>query len=269
MISSGPNLGKVLIVEDEPRLRALLSAFLASMGCEYSATISAEALATLGRETFSVVVLDAASCEISAERLILDIEDLQPNLWGRIVAITDDAAGPQTKDLIELHSLVNIPRARLFEQLWLSLQALPKSPQELRAGAEEAQIAHLVFDSFQLPSPAGVRALRQSSRHLVYQYENVKVDMLVKFLASSGQISLVGQVLGAVEPGLRNASLPVVLSGRGGPVARTTTSQYGEFNLEFGFMEDAGLRIRVGENTWIIISLGDLSWLRSRPSTAA
>lgn len=185
------------------------------------------------------------------------------NLWRRILVITDDILDLQTTKLIQLHSLVHIGRNRLFQQLWSSLQSLFAFPQGQSPVTQLAQIARLIFDSFRQPLPAGMRASQASARQLVYEYGNIVVDVLVHPLGSGG-IVLVGQVLNPAEPEEKNDEIPVILISRSRTVMSTLTNRFGEFNLEFEFVESAHLEIRVGERSWVSTPSIDMAWAKNR-----
>jgi CheY-like chemotaxis protein len=255
---------KVLVIEDDSSRTSLLATFLASMGCQCRGTTSGFALAILEQQEFDAVLLDLQCSEARVEELISNMEDMESNLWRRMVVIFDDDIDPQITKLLQGLALAGrIPRSCLFQELWPSLQLAFASWQWRTAARYGAQIAQLVFDSFRQPLPAGVRTLRAPSRQLVYEYGKVKVDMVLDPLKQAGRMALVGQVLNLAEPGERSDSLQVALRGPEGRVDTARTNQFGEFSLEVAFIEDADLEITVEEDFRLVLPLGNRVWVKS------
>jgi hypothetical protein len=256
---------KVLLIEDDPATRHLLSTFLISMGCLCVATSSEKALRIIEGKAFDAILIDLGCSMIPAEQLILGIENVSPDLERRVLTISSGTVDPESSGLVLLHPLVpHIPRNRLFEQLWSSLQSSFSLPRWRNAAVQGAETAGLIFDSFLQPLPAGVRASYASDRHLVYRHGKIVVDLLLKSLAGMERVALAGQLLHS--DGLDNeaSNLPIVLVGPGGDVAATTTNGLGEFALEFEFAEDADLKIRIGEKPSFLVPLVGMAWAKRR-----
>ncbi len=116
---------KILIIEDEPAIRNLIRVLLASMGCECTiAMCGNQALAMLKQKSFDVVLLDLRVCDLPTEKVLRGIKEIQPNLIGRVLVINGEVADVETMDVIERHCLQNVPRNRLVQQLWPSVQTL-------------------------------------------------------------------------------------------------------------------------------------------------
>jgi len=122
----------------------------------------------------------------------------------------------------------------------------------------------LLTDSFHEPLPAGMRSSHESSRLLTYRYKNKTIDLLMTPKMESGRVLLVGQVTGNDTRMGKDNDLLVLLTDGMKTVERTTTNQFGEFQLEFEIMEDPGLQIRLREGSWVVIALGKMDWARKQ-----
>jgi len=222
-------------------------------------------LAAIEREPFDVVLLDLDHSGADAERTLLRIKEIRPSLSERIVAISSERVDPQALELIERHDLPHLFQEHLLSQLCTTLEDLFAPRGSHKVASRNIQVARLLFDSFRVPSPPGVRSIRTAGRHFTYEHNNTMIDVLVDCPAGSDRISLVGQVLDTAKAKGKNDSLPVVVvMGGSGTVARTTTNHLGEFNLEFEFAEDVSLEIRLGERSWVTIPLGQMDWVKKQ-----
>lgn len=140
--------------------------------------------------------------------------------------------------------------------------------QQPREDPHRDQHGILLTDSFREPLPAGTRSSHESSRLLTYRYKNKTIDILMTPEKESGRVLLVGQVTGDDTRMGKDNDLLVLLTDGMNTVARTTTNQFGEFQLEFEIMEDPGLQIRLREGSWVVIALGKMDWAR-KPGTPA
>jgi hypothetical protein len=103
-------------------------------------------------------------------------------------------------------------------------------PKSLAVRAREA--VALVFDSFQQPQLAGVRAAAPSARHVMYQAGPYVVRLRVEPAADSDRVSIVGQVLDDTDPSRTLADLAVQALRGQETIDQTLTNQLGEFQLE-------------------------------------
>jgi hypothetical protein len=103
----------------------------------------------------------------------------------------------------------------------------------------------LLFDSLARPATAGARSSVVSARQLLYRVGTVYVDMEVDRETASGRASLVGQMLDSSRPDLPMSGVPVVLLNRGRRVARTSSNNNGEFQLDFAMATDLKLSVAV------------------------
>jgi hypothetical protein len=112
---------------------------------------------------------------------------------------------------------------------------------------EKWTLASLLFDSFSQPLLAGVRSSAATARQLVYEAEDLVVDLRFDRLVPSGMVSAVGQILDKRVPReLLSGSPVVVWTDDGQLVATTDANGSGEFQLEFAPQDRLRLTARVG-----------------------
>jgi CheY-like chemotaxis protein len=116
---------KVLIVEDEPSIRNTLYVLLAGLGCEGDAVPDGQhALVKIRREQFDAVLLDLRCCNVNAATVVPQIQEVRPNLVGRVLVITGEVADAATLDLIVRNCLQHVPQHRLQRDLLDQLRVL-------------------------------------------------------------------------------------------------------------------------------------------------
>ncbi|HLK18664.1 MAG TPA: hypothetical protein VKT81_06900 [Bryobacteraceae bacterium] len=103
--------------------------------------------------------------------------------------------------------------------------------------------AHMTYDSALDLQPAGARANRAASRHMLYEAGDFCLDLRFDRERDSQQVMLVGQVANRQNPEYPVAKLPVlVLSGQK-VITETASNEFGEFSLEY--IPRANLRLSV------------------------
>lgn len=116
---------KVLIVEDEPSIRGVMYTLLAALRCDSDVAANGrEALAKISQEEYDAVLLDLRCADLVPEEVLAQIQDLRPNLVGRVLVITAEVADPKIAELIERYFLLRIPDSRLKQDLLGVLMAL-------------------------------------------------------------------------------------------------------------------------------------------------
>ena len=122
-------------------------------------------------------------------------------------------------------------------------------PPSKRKGNLAQAVARLVYDSFNTPLPAGVRAASRVSQ-VLYEVDEFSVDLQIQRdpagAAGSSRIVLVGQIGYRPDPGKRLGGLPVLLMSGGSVRARTLSNDQGEFHLESEPNEPLWLQVWVG-----------------------
>jgi len=94
-------------------------------------------------------------------------------------------------------------------------------------------LARLVFDSFREPAAAGVRSERQLARQTLYEAGDYTIDLRLEADADPAKVVMVGQIANRVQPEQPPRSVPVLLQAGREELGRTTTNEFGEFQLAY------------------------------------
>ncbi len=124
--------------------------------------------------------------------------------------------------------------------------------------AQIAQTARLVFDSFQEPTPAMVRASGRPSRQLVHEAEPFVIDLRLQSDPVRKRVSLIGQILNSANPENAINRVDVVLLSGEDVLMKTSANAAGEFDLEFSREGDLRLFINIRGQRAIGIVLPDV-----------
>ena len=131
------------------------------------------------------------------------------------------------------------------------------------AESRQAVIPRLAFDSVWQPALAGIRSgAPGTSRHVIYAAGRLSIDMRLEPEPRSERINLAGQISIRSEQDRNFPPIPVVVSGKTGSLATTTTNSFGEFHLSF--VPEQGLQITfaMADQDEIIVPL-DSSGIRN------
>ena len=261
----GWQLRKVLIICQESSARDTMRVLLGSMGCQCVVAPSIQqAIAVLEQENPDAAIVDSRSSGFSAAPIISGLDKIYEKLGGRVVVLTEPAREQEVKELLERYSLPGVPRDRLLQELWGNLESLFRPKEVLR---RIINAAHLVFDSFLQPMPAGIRSVSQlPARQLIYQSGSLMADLWLEPQTDSNNLALVGQIVDSNRPDCQFASIPVVLHGRKGPIAVATTTKFGEFHFSFDFEPSVTLEIEARGNHWVSVALPGLEWAQRAAS---
>ena len=112
-----------------------------------------------------------------------------------------------------------------------------------KAGRVGQAIAQLLFDSAATPLVAGVRSAGAAERQLLYGVSKYRIDVRIEPQRNTDKVALVGQVLNSTTPGESIGAVPVKLCRGRRVLVESTTSPFGEFDLECDF--GRGLQLRV------------------------
>jgi hypothetical protein len=112
-----------------------------------------------------------------------------------------------------------------------------------RPGRARSGVAALLFDSFRSPVLAGTRSTATTSRQVLYGAGTYRIDVRIEPQMDSENVILIGQVLNSANPEERLPELPVTLFKGPKILARSTTKQFGEFQIECAL--DGGFRLMV------------------------
>jgi len=123
-------------------------------------------------------------------------------------------------------------------------------PSPRRTGS---RVAELLFDSFRSPMQAGVRSTAATARQLLYGAGDYRIDVRMEPQMDSEKVTVVGQVLNAVDPAKQSPSFPVILFKGKKIVSVSQTNSFGEFNLECELVDDLKLHLKVPSemDVWI------------------
>jgi len=255
---------RLLLISPDPAEWGSNSTLLGTLGWTCTAVPAEEdILGAVERESFDAVLLDVSHSVTGAERIILGIQEVRPSLSERIMVISGTGGDPEVQELVERYDLPHLFPENIVWRVWSTLENLVVSSALCKPAPRSLQIARLLSESPGSPASAGVRSSGIPSRHYTYEHNDTIVDVLVDNLPAANRISLVGQVLGATRTKGRGDNLAVLLTGRIGTLARTTTNLMGEFNLEFEPADNLSLEIRVGERSWISVPLGYIDGLQA------
>jgi hypothetical protein len=231
-----------------------ITQFLHMAGCACTAVSSQEALIMIEQETFNAVLINLSHFELPIEQIVLAVKNVQPTLLGRILLITN------TESANGMHILPSISKEKPLSQLWAKLQEILVACEAPNLAPPGMQIPQLTFDSLNEPMAAGMRGSPRSDRQLVYRHSNTTVNLLIRLMEGVYKISLLGQVL---DVSLRVVhGLPVLLRYQNITLAQTNTTEFGEFGLQYDFVEHAGLQIQLAEGSWIYMPLELTNWRR-------
>jgi hypothetical protein len=239
----------LLVVSDSSRNQAICD-LLQMMDCKCMVALPREVFRRIELEVFDAILFDLTSSPVRQEQLILAIRETRPTLLQRILLITNSVKP-------EIHEYLNLPaisKENPLSELWSKLEeifAARHSPVFVPPGMISAQ---LIFDSLRMPSVAGIRGPLKSGRQLTYQHQSATINLLVHQKQEENcRVSLVGQVLDVSMRAVHD--LPVLLCNKNRTLARTSTSEFGEFALEFDSVEFAGVQVRLAEGSWIYMPL--------------
>ena len=242
----------VLLIAGQSSVREIVSDFLATQGCACTCVASPDECAGLNMLAFDAVLVDIAGVGKPVSWTIMKVVEASPEISDRIFEINSAVAHLQTPERYTGDLLQQV-RASLWESFM--------APRSGGATSQHVQVARLVFDSFHSPPPKDVRGARTSTRQLAYRHRGVTIDLFIEPKEDSGRVLLAGQILGpSMSPG-ENDGVTVLLLDGTRIQSQTSTNQFGEFRLEFPFLNDAGVQLRL-EGSWTSIPLGKMEWVK-------
>jgi hypothetical protein len=106
--------------------------------------------------------------------------------------------------------------------------ARPERPDSL-----PVRLARLVFSSAGEPLREGVRGAAAATTHLLYEEGDYLLDLHMKPEVVRSLVSLAGQILDRAHPDQAYENSIVAILRRDEELARTTTNEFGEFQMEF------------------------------------
>ena len=91
----------------------------------------------------------------------------------------------------------------------------------------------LIYDSFLVPAPAGLRATWQVGWQALYRAGDCSLDLRVEPELHSSRAAVIGQISNHVLPGDRMEGIPVYVKSGRVVVAETRSNEFGEFQMEY------------------------------------
>ena len=113
----------------------------------------------------------------------------------------------------------------------------------------------LIFDSFLVPSPVGLRATWQVGWQGLYRAGDCSLDLRIEPELKSSRTAVIGQVTNHVLPELDMGNLPVSLRAGKLVVAETLSNRFGEFQLEYAQQPQLNLCINLPDSKSIRVPL--------------
>ena len=106
--------------------------------------------------------------------------------------------------------------------------AVPSQPKRsLRIAAQ------LVYDSFLVPAPAGLRATWQVGWQALYRAGDCSLDLRIEPELASTRAAVIGQINNHTAPREMMANVPICLKSGRTIVAETRSNGFGEFQIEY------------------------------------
>ena len=108
--------------------------------------------------------------------------------------------------------------------------------QEKMAPAPKNQFrmpVQLIYDSFLVPAPAGLRASWQIGWQALYRAGDCSLDLRVEPVLHTCRAALIGQVSNHESPETEMTDIPVYLKSGKVVVAQTRSNRFGEFQMEY------------------------------------
>jgi hypothetical protein len=249
---------RVLIICERPAERDTIRVLVGTMGCQWMlASTTEEALAKLGREQASAVLLELPGANSNPDQIQRNLRELLMRFPGRVMILTDETPAAAVTELIAKYSIPFVQRGRLTTDLWPCLDSIVYPQMGLR---RVTQVARLTLDTFLRPLPAGIRFLRPSTRQLLYETKSLTADISFERPHDSTRTSLLGQIMRTGEPRTPLSSVSVVLKGERRPLGLKMTNELGEFSFEFEGERRITLEIEVNPNEWVAIISPTLDW---------
>uniref|UniRef100_Q021G3 Uncharacterized protein n=1 Tax=Solibacter usitatus (strain Ellin6076) TaxID=234267 RepID=Q021G3_SOLUE len=91
----------------------------------------------------------------------------------------------------------------------------------------------MIFDSFLVPSAAGLRSTWQVGWQGLYRAGDCSVDLRIEPELKSTRAAVIGQISSHVQPAVEMGDLPVCLRAGKLVVAETRSNRFGEFQMEY------------------------------------
>ena len=91
----------------------------------------------------------------------------------------------------------------------------------------------LIYDSFLVPAPAGMRSSWQVGWQGLYRAGDCSLDLRIEPELQSSRAAVIGQVSNHTLPEIEMANIPICLRLGSQVVAETVSNRFGEFQMEY------------------------------------
>lgn len=112
----------------------------------------------------------------------------------------------------------------------------------------------LIYDSFLVPSAAGLRAIWETGWQALYRAGNCSLDLRIEPALHSSRVAVIGQLSNHTVPEGRMEGIAVYLKSGRSVIAETRSNRFGEFQMEYEqqarlqlcvYLEDGSQRFEV------------------------
>ncbi len=111
MKSSGVDVGRVLVVEDEPVISRVCSQALRGEGFEVDIAANGNiAEGMLEKKEYDLIIIDIRTPVMNGKQLYQSINDKHPDLTDRVIFTTGDLLGGDTKTFLEQSGRLFLPK---------------------------------------------------------------------------------------------------------------------------------------------------------------
>ena len=91
----------------------------------------------------------------------------------------------------------------------------------------------LIYDSFLVPAPVGLRASWQVGWQALYRAGDCSLDLRIEPELQSSRAAVIGQISNHTVPEVEMANIPICLRSGRQVVAETVSNRFGEFQMEY------------------------------------
>ena len=113
----------------------------------------------------------------------------------------------------------------------------------------------VMFDSFLVPSPVGLRATWQVGWQGLYRAGDCSLDVRIEPELKTSRAAVIGQITNHIQPALEMGDLPVSLRAGKLVVAETLSNRFGEFQMEYPQQQQLKLCIGLRDSKSIQVPL--------------
>ncbi|MBV9679583.1 MAG: hypothetical protein JO185_24815 [Acidobacteriaceae bacterium] len=199
----------------------------------------------------------------SADEWVDFTRGLLPPAKTALMQASLDGNCSECRSALQLWSAIleSLPREREYRPSEAAIEAVKKAytPQKpWKWMLTVAEFAHVLFDSLQEPTLAGVRSSAKSSRQITVEATPYVIDLQLESDAVRKRVSLTGQVFNSDHSKTAPDGVDIVLLSFGSLIRKTKTNDLGEFYLDFGGEESLRLFINIRGERAIGIALPSL-----------